>query len=121
MNTTKVTEWAERMDARGKRMREVGAKIQKEGLRMTLGVIMLIAFVFIIFFFYMSERETKEFTTPGGHKVVLRTYLTGREAGELKSVMFSALKMNMEDACPMSPAPSSWSRSARRSAIWSSR
>jgi hypothetical protein len=46
----------------------------------------------------MSERETKEFITPAGHKVVLRTYLTGRESNELKSVMFSALKMNMEDA-----------------------
>jgi hypothetical protein len=44
------------------------------------------------------ERETKEITTRAGHKVVLRTYLTGREANELKSVMFSALKMNMEDA-----------------------
>ena len=28
----------------------------------------------------------------------MRTYLTGREANELKAVMFSALKMNMEDA-----------------------
>jgi hypothetical protein len=28
----------------------------------------------------MSERETKEFTTPGGHKLVLKTYLTAREA-----------------------------------------
>src|SRR5258708_30048084 len=46
----------------------------------------------------MSERETKTITTPGGHTVVLRTYLTGREANELKAVMFSALKMNMEDA-----------------------
>jgi hypothetical protein len=46
----------------------------------------------------MPERETREFTTPGGHKVVLRSYLTGREATELKAVMFSALKMNMEDA-----------------------
>src|SRR5258708_39274410 len=46
----------------------------------------------------MSERETKTITTPGGHTVVLRTYLTGREANDLKSVMFSALKMNMEDA-----------------------
>jgi hypothetical protein len=46
----------------------------------------------------MIERETKEFITPGGHKVVLRTYLTGREANELKAVMYSALKMNMEDA-----------------------
>ena len=46
----------------------------------------------------MSERETKEFITPGGRKIILRTYLTGRESNELKSVMFSALKMNMEDA-----------------------
>jgi hypothetical protein len=46
----------------------------------------------------MSERETRELTTPGGHKVVLRTYLTGREANDLKSVMYGALKMNMEDA-----------------------
>src|ERR1700676_3286885 len=46
----------------------------------------------------MSERETREFTTPAGHKALLRTYLTGREANELKAVMFSALKMNIEDA-----------------------
>lgn len=46
----------------------------------------------------MTERETREFQTPGGHIVVLRSYLTGREANELKAVMFSALKMNMEDA-----------------------
>jgi hypothetical protein len=46
----------------------------------------------------MSDRETKTFTTPGGHVVVLRTYLTGRETTALKSIMFSALKMNMEDA-----------------------
>ena len=30
--------------------------------------------------------------------VTLRAYLTGREATELKSVMYSALKMNMLDA-----------------------
>lgn len=42
-------------------------------------------------------RETKEILTPGGHKVVLNAYLTGREAQELKSIMFSALKVNMED------------------------
>jgi hypothetical protein len=46
----------------------------------------------------MADRETKEIVTPGGHKVVLRTYLTGREANELKAVMFSAMKMNIEDA-----------------------
>jgi len=28
----------------------------------------------------MSERPTKEFTTPGGLKVVIKTYLTAREA-----------------------------------------
>ena len=27
----------------------------------------------------MSERATKEFTTPGGRSVVLKTYLTARE------------------------------------------
>ena len=46
----------------------------------------------------MSDRETKQFITPAGHTIVLRTYLTGRETNELKSVMFSALKMSMEDA-----------------------
>jgi hypothetical protein len=46
----------------------------------------------------MSERETREFKTPGGHTVVLRTYVTGREAAELKAVMFSAVKMNIDDA-----------------------
>jgi hypothetical protein len=47
---------------------------------------------------YMSERKTKEITTPAGHKIVLRTYLTGREANEIKAAMFSSLKMNMDDA-----------------------
>ena len=46
----------------------------------------------------MSDRETREFIAPAGHKVVLRTYLTGRETTELKSIMFSALKVNMDDA-----------------------
>lgn len=44
------------------------------------------------------ERDTKIITTPAGHTVVLKSYLTGREANELKGVMFSALKMNIEDA-----------------------
>src|SRR5450631_3106914 len=46
----------------------------------------------------MSERETREFITPAGHKIVLRTYLTGREANELKGVMYAAFKMSMDDA-----------------------
>lgn len=46
----------------------------------------------------MADRETREFTTPGGHTAVLKTYLTGREANELKSVLYGALKMSMGDA-----------------------
>jgi hypothetical protein len=46
----------------------------------------------------MADRETRPFITPGGRTVTLRTYLTGREANDLKSVMYSALKMNMADA-----------------------
>jgi len=46
----------------------------------------------------MSDRETRDFITPGNHTVVLRTYLTGREANELKAIMFGALKVNMDDA-----------------------
>lgn len=46
----------------------------------------------------MSDRETISFTTPGGRAVLLRSYLTGREANELKAVMYSAVKMDMEDA-----------------------
>lgn len=45
----------------------------------------------------MAERETKEIITPGGRKIVLRSYLTGREANELKTVLFADLKLNVED------------------------
>lgn len=45
----------------------------------------------------MSTRETREFVTPAGHTVVLNSYLTGREAQTLKGIMFSALKMNVDD------------------------
>jgi hypothetical protein len=45
----------------------------------------------------MADRETREFTTPGGHKVVLRTYLTGQEDNELTSVLYGDLKMSVED------------------------
>lgn len=46
----------------------------------------------------MTERETKTITTPGGHAVVLRSYLTGREANQLKELLFADLKLNAEDA-----------------------
>lgn len=37
------------MQPRAKRMQEVGIKMQKEGLRLTFGFLMLFAIVFIIF------------------------------------------------------------------------
>jgi len=45
----------------------------------------------------MPTRETREITTPGGHKIVLRTYLSGREDNELTAVLYSDLKMSVED------------------------
>lgn len=45
----------------------------------------------------MTDRETKSLTTPGGHTVVLRSYLTGREANQLKELLFADLKLNTED------------------------
>lgn len=44
------------------------------------------------------DRETKEITTPGNHKVVLRTYLTGKESNELKAIMYADLKIDASDA-----------------------
>jgi hypothetical protein len=46
----------------------------------------------------MADRETREFVTPGGHQIILNAYLTGREANDIKAIMFSALSMNMGDA-----------------------
>lgn len=45
----------------------------------------------------MAERETKTIGTPGGHNVVLRTYLTGREASGIKSDMLKAMRMSIPD------------------------
>ena len=43
------------------------------------------------------ERETKPFTTPGNHAVVLRTYLTGKESRALNEIMYASLKINPSD------------------------
>jgi len=43
------------------------------------------------------ERETKAITTPGGRTIVLRSYLTGREENELKSLLYADLKMSATD------------------------
>ena len=46
----------------------------------------------------MSERATQPFITSGAHTIVLKSYLTGREANQLKALMYGAVKMSMEDA-----------------------
>jgi hypothetical protein len=43
------------------------------------------------------DRETKSFTTPGNHTVVLRSYLTGKESRALNEIMYSTLKINPSD------------------------
>lgn len=43
------------------------------------------------------ERETTSFKTPGGHEVVLKTYLTAREANQLKQVLYKSINMSMTD------------------------
>ncbi len=43
----------------------------------------------------MNERETKELITPvDGHKVVVKTYLTGREYREIENVFLRQAKVN---------------------------
>lgn len=41
----------------------------------------------------MSERPTKEITTSGGHKVVLKEWITGREDRELVSILLRDIEM----------------------------
>lgn len=41
------------------------------------------------------ERETKEISTPSGAKVVVKTYLTGREANAVKEVMYKLMKLDI--------------------------
>lgn len=44
----------------------------------------------------MSDRATKEITTPGGHKAVLKTYVTGAEKREIDNVFINASKVHVE-------------------------
>lgn len=44
----------------------------------------------------MSERETKEFTTPGGLKLVVKTYLTGREVNDVLRKLFGAREVSAQ-------------------------
>jgi hypothetical protein len=41
------------------------------------------------------ERQTKEIRLSGGHVVIFKTYLTGREANEIRSVILGTMKMNI--------------------------
>jgi hypothetical protein len=50
------------------------------------------------------ERETKELTTPGGHKAIIKTYLTAREANEIKEVFNKAISMHLENGQIVSDA-----------------
>ena len=43
------------------------------------------------------ERETKTVKTPHGHEVVIKTYLTGREAEQVQQVLYTDIKMSMGD------------------------
>lgn len=40
----------------------------------------------------MEDRETYEVITPAGRKVVLRSWITGRESQDIDNAMFSGLK-----------------------------
>lgn len=42
-----------------------------------------------------KERETKEFTTKGGHIIVYKTYLTGRESNEIQKVLLKDVKLEV--------------------------
>lgn len=41
------------------------------------------------------ERETKKFTTPSGKEVVVKSYITGGEANQVKEGMLKEMKMDV--------------------------
>lgn len=43
------------------------------------------------------ERETKKFTLPSGKEVTLYTYLTASESNQIRSIMASAMKVEVTD------------------------
>lgn len=42
----------------------------------------------------MENRETKELTSTGGHKVVINAYLTGRESNDVKAELFKGIMIS---------------------------
>jgi hypothetical protein len=45
----------------------------------------------------MVDRQTTSVTTQAGNVIELRSYLTGREAADIKSILLSSLKMTLSD------------------------
>lgn len=41
------------------------------------------------------EREKKSFNTPSGKEVIVRTYITGREANTIKAEMLKNMKLDL--------------------------
>ena len=51
----------------------------------------------------MENRETKSITTTGGHTVVFKAYLTGKESNEIKTELFKGVVTNPEGEKPSIP------------------
>ena len=49
------------------------------------------------------ERENKVFTTPGGHELVLKTFLTAREVNGVLSELFKSQEVSADEAKSGSP------------------
>lgn len=47
-----------------------------------------------------NKRETKEYTTPSGRKVVLNSYITGRENREITNIFLEKAEMTMVGNTP---------------------
>ncbi len=52
----------------------------------------------------MSDRETKEISTPQGHKAVIKTYLTGREVDAVLEDLFKDREAGADPKIPMALA-----------------
>ena len=47
-----------------------------------------------------KERPTKEFTTTNGHKIVVKEYITGREANQIQSSYLKDANVKIVDGKP---------------------
>lgn len=51
----------------------------------------------------MDPRETKSITTTGGHIIVFKAYLTGKESNEIKAELFKGVVTDSEGEKPKIP------------------